>query len=347
VDPHPYFDLMERNDPCPCGSGRKFKRCWSPSAAAVHPPPASLTLAEPPLSARHPKCAFRDLGACSTDGSLEHYVSDEVQATLREALLACLTPEGKREFESQPSLVEIAPARVLCTRHNNALSALDAVATHLARGLCSVSLAMLSGALLRGWPKWTLVNGHDVERYMVKMLIGAAAAGLPGIGPWRMPRNIATATQFQVRVLQGVESLRRPNGLYVKASSDLETGGQVTNRVPDLGVRPLFESDASALAGVLFRIFGIDLVLWCSEQGTAPRQDLGDLAYRPTTVDTQSKTSHVATLLAWERHFEHRLVRFRSVETLHSAFDYADPTWHNLAINRAPPRRTKRRDRSD
>jgi hypothetical protein len=258
-------------------------------------------------------------------------------------MLECLTPEGRRKFELDGDSPRIEPARVLCRYHNNSLSPLDAVVERLARGLCSVSLSMLSQSSVAGWLRWTLLNGHDVERYMVKMFIGAAAAGLPGIDKWRFPRNVATASAAQLRVLRGEMPLACPNSLYVKASSDLEIGGPVERRVADIGIRPLFEDDAIALAGVMFRVFGIDLLLWCSEFGTAPREDLGDLAYRPSTIDTVGDQFHVATMLSWDRHFEHRMVRFRRVELLPGVSGYDAPTWNTETINRAQDRRQRDR----
>ena len=37
---------ISRNDPCPCGSGKKYKRCCLPNAAAASLPPPSPTITD-------------------------------------------------------------------------------------------------------------------------------------------------------------------------------------------------------------------------------------------------------------------------------------------------------------
>lgn len=264
---HPYIDRINRNDDCPCGSGRKFKKCWQRAGSMLHPLPVSLALPTQSTSAVNHKCALRNLNSCSSSLSVEHFISQSVQAELRGAIQAMAThsPDPSKLIAAFDHIV-VDGARVLCGTHNTALSPLDVVGQRLAHGICAIACSLLGVTMGPTSQRFLLVNGHDIERYLLKMMIGAVAAGLAGVGDMSIRRGAVTADADAVAVLAGTKLFTRPNGLYVKASRDLG-GGPVTERLPDLGIRPLFDPTSLDLVGLAFRLFGIDLVLWAHPSG--------------------------------------------------------------------------------
>ncbi|MCZ4537939.1 hypothetical protein QBL07_000170 (plasmid) [Gordonia rubripertincta] len=127
---------------------------------------------------RHPKCYANVRGGCSTKISGEHYISHS---------LIKLYSFDDPEFLFQPTAnyripVHITPkkfvANVLCTTHNSELSSADQAALDYATFLRSIAIRYRNGAGEWGEPEEVAISGADFQRWMLKLLITHAAAGV-------------------------------------------------------------------------------------------------------------------------------------------------------------------------
>lgn len=128
------------------------------------------------LGYMHPKCYANTRGGCSTKISGEHYISHS---------LISLYTFNDPDVRIQPGPnyripVAVQPkkfvANVLCTAHNNGLSAADSAALEFATFLRGISLEYLSGNGVWGDPEEIEISGDDFQRWVLKLLITHAAA---------------------------------------------------------------------------------------------------------------------------------------------------------------------------
>ena len=164
-------------DLCPCGSGRTIKNCclWKGElfrrASRTRPP-------RPKTGLGHPKCFARDLLDCSSAISREHYVS---AALLREigGQSGTVEARGMRWLGSGSQIlpVDAFVANTLCVRHNTALSPLDLSATRFCKLIRRLHPESPDSTPDRPDVCVGIINGHDLERWCVKVLIGLCVSG--------------------------------------------------------------------------------------------------------------------------------------------------------------------------
>ena len=149
-------------DPCTCGSGKPPVDCCF--ADLDTRPPGDKT------GFSHPDCYARDLADCSKEVSREHFISKSVLEMLGTDPLrirgAHWLPSGKDQTISPTAMT----AKVLCTRHNNALSPLDTLAAKFIR-------------FVRGEAPFTelIIQGYELERWILKTLCGFLAQGVVAV----------------------------------------------------------------------------------------------------------------------------------------------------------------------
>lgn len=325
----PGFVGLRRNDRCPCGSGLKFKHCWALAPRGVHPADLRLRLAsEDGSDLGHPQCALGGLGACRGRISLEHSVSQAVQRRLEAAAARYFAALGMPVDSRDKILIE--GARTLCEFHNTELGALDGIADCVARVICEIG-CRIAGAGPSDCPAVQVINGHDLERYLLKMLIGVVWSGSAGIGEWSIRKREAPPPLWVLDALVGRTRLHRPNGLYVVSSME-PNGGPSYHRAPDVGFRALFENRSGQIAGIKFRLFGADFILWASGVGSLPRLDLGQICYRPVTIDRIDDPNCPKLLMTWDTHDNMRVTYRRGPGWPAPEPVAQDPTWSNSGI---------------
>jgi hypothetical protein len=90
--------MTDRNDPCPCGSGKKFKKCHGAKGEAAPPvakakpaEPASVTAQEEPTSAE-PLHTHRQANPAKSDAARKRHLQRRTDApALRGSLFYKLT----------------------------------------------------------------------------------------------------------------------------------------------------------------------------------------------------------------------------------------------------------------
>jgi len=125
---------------------------------------------------RHPKCYANLHGGCSTKISGEHYISHSLIKLYyfndRKVALKHNNGFGIRKPVKPKNFV----ANVLCTKHNTALGVNDKAALELATFVRNIALQFGNGAGKWGRREEITISGHDLERWVLKLLCTHAAA---------------------------------------------------------------------------------------------------------------------------------------------------------------------------
>src|ERR1700754_177890 len=168
--------LNPDEDRCPCGSGRLVRGCCMTgrdlflSRATTRPP-------RPRTNHSATGCFARALGDCSADITREHFLSAAVLHALS-ALggIDVRGPSWLRGTTKQLSVNALA-SNMLCSRHNGALSPLDSVAQRFCESLLAIRADSEAEAGVGSAVCVGLINGHDLERWCLKILIGGLYSG--------------------------------------------------------------------------------------------------------------------------------------------------------------------------
>jgi hypothetical protein len=125
---------------------------------------------------RHPKCYANRHGGCSTKISGEHYISHSLIKLYYfndpNVALKHNNGFGIRHPVKPKNFV----ANVLCTNHNTALGVTDKAALEFATFVRRIALGFGNGAGKWGRREELTVNGDDLERWALKLLLTHAAA---------------------------------------------------------------------------------------------------------------------------------------------------------------------------
>jgi hypothetical protein len=117
------------------------------------------------------------LADCSTDISREHFLSASIIDSLSstDPLLVSGLPwlEGEEKELSANSLA----SKMLCSRHNHALSSLDGAALQFIETLSRIHQVRSAEPSSRADLIVLIINGHDLERWCMKVLVGALYSG--------------------------------------------------------------------------------------------------------------------------------------------------------------------------
>ena len=291
---HPRI-AISRNDPCPCGSGRKAKKCLLAVDRDIHPPHASTLPPRPSTGNENGRCYLSHLADCSAKISREHAQSRAILDRIAGKSVVASGHAPQEPGDVRTFGIESLVSKVLCTRHNSSLAALDARGAALARGIIDV-LALLAASPAPD-PTHLILNGHDIERWCLKSLIGMIASKNirlkeARVRDYRIPRS-------WTGVLMGERVLSPPSGLYTRADPSDDVGF-LTKPIPDYGVRPLWDHTARTIVGVEVRLLGLELVLWLDERRRRTRPDLGTLNFRCPMLYSRRGRSSAIVEFSWE-----------------------------------------------
>ncbi|MFQ5853650.1 MAG: SEC-C metal-binding domain-containing protein [Candidatus Binatia bacterium] len=153
------------NSPCPCGSGEAASRCCL-TAAGFRKVPASTVPPAPRTHDSLESCYVSPLADCSSKRSREHYISESLLHYLNRNNDLTVSGLPWVEGEHQVLPPSAVSSRVLCERHNSALSPLDVIAVRLFQAFDE------EGAAGSGQQLLYLFSGHDLERWLLKILCG-------------------------------------------------------------------------------------------------------------------------------------------------------------------------------
>ncbi len=303
-------EIVGRNAPCPCGSKRKAKKCCYRPGDEIRPLHAQVSPPHPATGYAHPKCYLRATRNCSERISREHVISQGILNRLTEWGRPILEELGEEHMagSGMPSQskgeinrrsVASKVSKILCDRHNTALAPLDSAAVRLLEGLKGCHDLVQPRLAVPDEDQFWLINGHDIERWMLKSLIGFMRAGWAREGDLRVPGNLWEIGSAMIEALLGNRAIDGRRGLYLRANRD-SINGEVEFTQWDVGIRPLWDPDSPEVIGASFRLFNSDFVLWLDELNRHPRPDLGAVSLHPHRICAKRGTRRATIEFAWE-----------------------------------------------
>jgi hypothetical protein len=269
------------DSPCPCGSGASTSRCCL-TPKGLRKVPASTAPPPPKTGKSNGSCYAGPLGDCNSKRSREHYISESLLHHLNRNNSLTISGFPWIEGEQQVLPPSALAARVLCERHNTALSPLDAIALRLFEAFDE------EGAECSGQQLLYLFSGNDLERWLLKILCGMSCSrNLP------LDRDAdLSIPQYWFDILFGNAEFPSEQGLYVCKSR-----GHCFEGPRGLQLRAI--TGRGRLTGMGFLVCGYELIL--SMSGFSSRSfDGREVAYRPLEFYTTGRDFEKSVILSWE-----------------------------------------------
>lgn len=257
--------------PCPCRSGRAIARCGCFRGGWLVVPETQIRRLVGDF--KHPKCYARDLGGCSRQLSLEHYLSHAVQRLIAgdDGMIRIHCTRFDRKIPAGT-----CGSNVLCEAHNNCLSVLDEVGVRLFSTLREHGPKLETRA--DAGLDISAFNGLDVERWMLKVLIGAANSGIV-----ETDRGWAPPLQW-VRLLFGRRGMPSKMGLWLSA----DRPGQMVKWEHGANFAAIWDtnSEPREVAGLLMTLAGFEFRLLMRPKGHLAGRSMPGL-FRPRAIRTE------------------------------------------------------------
>lgn len=265
---------------CPCGSAESVSACCL-TATGLRKAPASTTPQGPRTGKSVEACYASRLADCGLKRSREHYISDSLLHHLNRNKK--LTVSGLPWLENKSQLVspDCLASKVLCERHNSALSPLDAIAVRLFHAFDEQGVHGSGQQLLY------LFSGHDLERWLLKILCGITCS-----------QNLALDSEADVSIpdywldiLFCGAQFPDDQGLYVCKSRGHRFEGP-------RGVQLRAITGRGRLSGMGLWVCGYELIL--SMSGFPSRSfDGREVAHRPMEIWATGQEFEKSVVFSW------------------------------------------------
>jgi len=196
------------------------------------------------------ECYAAPLSDCARRIDREHPISKSILQVLNRT--GELKIEGVRwldKGEERRLSPDALASKMLCNRHNSALSTIDAQALRLFNAMVQLNEELGEGSAQRQRERVWLFNGHDIERWMLKVLCGLIAARMFPLGP--NGEVTALPSLDWLEVLWGQLPVPDQCGLY--CFGDV---GTVHKLSPEVNFRGMFPASRSECVGLEMRFFG-------------------------------------------------------------------------------------------
>src|ERR1051326_2721329 len=174
--------IVERYADCPCGSGLQAVECCIQFDGTVRKRTPHLAPPAPKTNYSQNGCYLAHTNDCSEGLSGEHYVSQAVLAQLSDTAVAVKGAFWLPPDEEKITGINSLTAKILCARHNGALSGLDTEAALFLRRLREIRIQLGRKSLSRK-PILSIISGETLELWVLKLACGlfyskiAASAG--------------------------------------------------------------------------------------------------------------------------------------------------------------------------
>jgi hypothetical protein len=233
-------------------------------------------------------CFASSLADCSADISREHFVSAAVLKLIGGEGLVHASGLPWQKGETKALSVNALASRILCSRHNNALSQLDSAAVQFFELLSNLRA---SHDRVAGDSQDTcigVVNGHDLERWFLKAMIGGLYSGNMTIGGAQQQHS--PPPQNQLEFLFGERSYLKGWGLYVLNPIEpvLPQSRYVTTTALSIEGVP---------AGILVQTVGFQFALGPQD---AELPQLHVAMFRPSELIIKAGASEQVLAMSWE-----------------------------------------------
>jgi hypothetical protein len=273
------------HDPCACLSGIAVRDC----CPYLVPPPF---IAAAKMSLRqyaHPKCYARALGNCSTDLSDEHFLSESVLAVVHPTKVTVAGFAWLGDNTRRIPNKRLA-ARILCKAHNEALSGLDESGRRFFQWMqdAIIEFAQDHPKAQEDWIR--AVNGHDLERWMMKALFGLIASGVaenksPDLS--KLPPPIEA-----LRILFGYDPIPQGWGMYWRTQFGVEENNSFALEVATI-------TRDAAVGGLFLRFNGHEIWFLMQKGALAPEIRPPEFSYRPMDLDFRYRSTQKVIHLGW------------------------------------------------
>ncbi|MFQ5798661.1 MAG: hypothetical protein ACE5H0_08205 [Bacteroidota bacterium] len=222
------------------------------------------------------------MAACSSKRSREHYISESLLHYLNRNNDLTVSGLPWVEGEHQVLPPSAVSSRVLCERHNSALSPLDVIAVRLFQAFDE------EGAAGSGQQLLYLFSGHDLERWLLKILCGITCSK-------NLPLDVEadlSIPKYWLDILFGDAEFPDEQGLYVCKSRGHRFEGP-------RGLQLRAITGRGRLTGMGLWVCGYELIL--SMSGFPSRSfDGREVAYRPLEFYTTGRDFEKSVMLSWE-----------------------------------------------
>jgi len=212
--------------------------------------PSRLTPPGPRTEYSHPSCYLRATTDCSEELSREHYISRDVLEVLGESSINISGVPWLEEGERKNLGLNALTAKVLCKRHNENLSPLDAMAGRFFRAILG------DESVLFGPRRVALFSGDDLERWILKVLFGAVSS----------VNAVASYAERNQQLIMPAESTdllldRREWPSGVGLGILVEVGQSMFSRPLDVNFAPLFRRPDFLVQGATVKLAGLELAI--------------------------------------------------------------------------------------
>ncbi len=281
-------ELDPHTESCPCQSGRLLANCCVRGdrlfrrCAETRPP-------LPRTGHRSPGCFASVLKDCSPDITREHYVSAGILRMIGGGREVKVSGATWLKGESKSLRVDSFASNMLCSRHNSALSPLDSAALQLFEKLQTLRVSSDQPDETHRDVCALLVNGHDIERWCLKAMLGGLFSGNLGV-PGAEPKSATPQRKF-IEFLFGDRAEVPPWGLRVldPRESILSASAYLSVTVLHVGFAP---------AGILLQLNGLQIALG-PKNAAIPGSDVHVL--RPSELRITTTGGFRTIALSWER----------------------------------------------
>jgi hypothetical protein len=233
--------------PCPCRSGKLLQECCLlPNGILRKQLPTFLP---PPPRTGHARsgCYLASTSDCSMKISAEHYISRSVLEAIGTDVAAIAGAPWLRDGEQKAIGINNLTAKILCSRHNSALSGLDDAAGIFFKKLQAIHADFQRKSLSRK-RSFVILSGEALELWMLKLACGlfysknAAEDGARLVVDHHLNEKLVQEAIFQSLWHDGC-------GLYMKAPQ-----GPRTSDTNAISMAPLIALSENQVVGRPLRL---------------------------------------------------------------------------------------------
>jgi hypothetical protein len=253
-----------------------------------------LTSLRPP-----PQTSFAQTGCylgytndCGGGLSREHYVSRAVLEELSEPTVAIDGFHWQAPGEQKAVGINSLTAKILCSRHNSALSLLDTEAVQFLRTIKSIHASLNSKSLSRK-RLVSIVSGEGLELWILKIACGLFYSKIAS----QQREQIAHDHAIDDGIIAAALFSKRWHprcGLYLRAAP-----GQIVPGRYSISLTPAISINEKRYVGVEVRIIGLEFAVFFDPRGVSPEQLASEgWCLRPTDVSFRAGRTHWL-ILTW------------------------------------------------
>jgi hypothetical protein len=239
---------------CPCGSGKLLRDCCLLPGGGLRKQPPTLHPPPPRTGYAQSGCYLGCTMDCSTGLSAEHYMSRSVLEAIGTSAVAIDGAPWLSPGERRAISIDRLTAKILCSRHNSALSPLDSAAGEFFKKL-QIIHSDLQRKSLSLKHSFVIMSGETLELWMLKLACGlfysknAAQGGAPLIDDHTVNKALVEEALLRGR-------WHGQCGLYMKAPQGLRV--PVINAV---SMAPLTALTEPRVVGASVIITGLEFEL--------------------------------------------------------------------------------------